>query len=173
MHSQATMTDHDARRTSVRRRRNADPLLSDESTMELIIKARAGDRMAVEALLQRCLPDLKRWAHGKLPVAARGAIDTGDLVQDAARVALRRLHVFEPRHVGAMQAYLRQSVINRIRDEGPAHHTASSRRGTSRRASRGCHVSPGGRSPDGVVRTLSAGSRLAEAARSRDGGCAG
>ena len=30
---------------------------------------------------------------------------------------LRRLDVFEPRHVGAMQAYLRQSVINRIRDE--------------------------------------------------------
>ena len=31
--------------------------------------------------------------------------------------ALQRLDVFEPRHVGAMQAYLRQSVINRIRDE--------------------------------------------------------
>jgi RNA polymerase sigma factor (sigma-70 family) len=30
---------------------------------------------------------------------------------------LRRLDTFEPRHVGAMQAYLRQSVINRIRDE--------------------------------------------------------
>ena len=118
MHSQATMTDHAARRTPVRQvDGNLDPLLSDESTMELIIKARAGDRMAVEALLQRCLPDLKRWAHGKLPVAARGSIDTGDLVQDAALHALQRLDVFEPRHVGAMQAYLRQSVINRIRDE--------------------------------------------------------
>ena len=31
--------------------------------------------------------------------------------------ALRRLEAFEPRHVGAMQAYLRMSVINRIRDE--------------------------------------------------------
>ena len=30
---------------------------------------------------------------------------------------LRNLDTFEPRHVGAMQAYLRQSVINRIRDE--------------------------------------------------------
>ena len=118
MHSQATMTDHAARQTPVRQvNGNLDPLLSDESTMELIIKAREGDRMAVEALLQRCLPDLKRWAHGKLPVAARGAIDTGDLVQDAALHTLQRLHVFEPRHVGAMQAYLRQSVINRIRDE--------------------------------------------------------
>lgn len=31
--------------------------------------------------------------------------------------AIARLDTFEPRHVGAMQAYLRQSVINRIRDE--------------------------------------------------------
>jgi RNA polymerase sigma-70 factor (ECF subfamily) len=96
---------------------NLDPLLSDEPTIELVVRARAGDRLAVEALLQRCLPQLKRWAHGKLPPAARGSLDTGDLVQEAALHALRRLDVFEPRHVGAMQAYLRQSVINRIRDE--------------------------------------------------------
>jgi RNA polymerase sigma-70 factor (ECF subfamily) len=94
-----------------------DPLLSDEPTMELVVRARAGDRTAVEALLQRCLPDLKRWAHGRLPAFARGTLDTGDLVQEAALHAIRRLDVFEPRHVGAMQAYLRQSVINRIRDE--------------------------------------------------------
>jgi RNA polymerase sigma-70 factor (ECF subfamily) len=96
---------------------NHDPLLSDEPTIELVIRARAGDRLAVEALLQRCLPALKRWAHGRLPAAARGSLDTGDLVQEAALHALRRLDVFEPRHVGAMQAYLRQSVVNRIRDE--------------------------------------------------------
>ena len=94
-----------------------DPLLSDEPTIELVIRARAGDRLAVEALLQRCLPGLKRWAHGRLPAAARGPLDTADLVQEAALHALARLDVFEPRHVGAMQAYLRQSVINRIRDE--------------------------------------------------------
>jgi RNA polymerase sigma factor (sigma-70 family) len=94
-----------------------DALLSDETTMELVVRAREGDRMAVEALLQRCLPSLTRWAHGRLPASARGALDTGDLVQEAALHALRRLDVFEPRHVGAMQAYLRLSVINRIRDE--------------------------------------------------------
>jgi RNA polymerase sigma-70 factor (ECF subfamily) len=99
------------------RRDHLDPLLSDEPTIELVIRAREGDRMAVEALLQRCLPSLKRWAHGRLPAAARGSLDTGDLVQEAALHALQRLDVFEPRHVGAMQAYLRQSVINRIRDE--------------------------------------------------------
>ena len=94
-----------------------DALLSDEPTIELVVKARGGDRLAVEALLQRCLPSLKRWAHGRLPASARGSLDTGDLVQDAALHVLARLDVFEPRHVGAMQAYLRKSVINRIRDE--------------------------------------------------------
>jgi RNA polymerase sigma factor (sigma-70 family) len=92
-------------------------LLSDQPTVELIIRAREGDSAAIEAILQRCLPSLKRWAHGRLPAAARGHLDTGDLVQDAAMNAIARLDTFEPRHVGAMQAYLRQSVINRIRDE--------------------------------------------------------
>jgi len=92
-------------------------LLSDEPTIELIARARTGDAVAAEALLQRCLPPLKRWAHGRLPSAARGSLDTDDIVQSAALHLLKRLDRFEPRHVGAMQAYLRQSVINRIRDE--------------------------------------------------------
>jgi RNA polymerase sigma-70 factor (ECF subfamily) len=92
-------------------------LISDEPTIELVVRARGGDRMAVEALLERCLPSLRRWAHGRLPPAARGSLDTGDLVQETVLHVLRRLDKFEPRHVGAMQAYLRMSVINRIRDE--------------------------------------------------------
>ena len=94
-----------------------DALLSDEPTIELVVRAREGDRIAVEALLQRSIPGLKRFAHGRLPAAARGSLDTGDLVQETVLHVLRRLDTFEPRHVGAMQAYLRQSVINRIRDE--------------------------------------------------------
>ena len=85
--------------------------------MELVVRAQSGDRQAAEALLQRSVPQLKRWAHGKLPAAARGALDTGDLVQETVLHVLRRLDTFQPRHVGAMQAYLRQSVLNRIRDE--------------------------------------------------------
>ena len=92
-------------------------LLSDEPTIELVVRAREGDRLAVEALLQRSIPQLKRWAHGRLPSAARNHLDTGDLVQEAVLHVLRRLDTFQPRHVGAMQAYLRTAVINRIRDE--------------------------------------------------------
>lgn len=116
--NQAIMSERPPRKTPTEPAPYAgDALLTDEPTLELVVKAQAGDRLAVEALLQRSLPGLKRWAHGRLPIAARGSLDTGDLVQDAAMHALRRLDAFEPRHVGAMQAYLRQSVINRIRDE--------------------------------------------------------
>jgi RNA polymerase sigma-70 factor (ECF subfamily) len=99
------------------RRDDRPVLLSDEPTIELVIRAQDGDRGAVEALLQRSLPHLRRWAHGKLPAAARGKLDTGDLVQETVLHLLRRLDTFEPRHVGAMQGYLRQSVMNLIRDE--------------------------------------------------------
>src|SRR5262245_32312430 len=92
-------------------------LLSDEPTMELVVRARKGDRMATEALLERCLPQLQRWAHGRLPAVARGSLDTNDLVQDAALNLVRRLQPLEPRHVGAMQEYVRQSLINWIRDK--------------------------------------------------------
>jgi RNA polymerase sigma factor (sigma-70 family) len=92
-------------------------LLSDEPTIELVIQAKAGSRVAVEALLERCLPQLQRWAHGRMPAVARGSLDTSDLVNDAAMHLLQRIDLFRPQHVGALQAYLRQSIVNRIRDE--------------------------------------------------------
>ena len=91
--------------------------LSDEPTMELLLKAQAGDVGAVEAILERSLPRLRRWAHGRLPAVARGHLDTNDVIQDAVFQVLRRIDVFEPRHVNAMQAFLRRTVTNRICDE--------------------------------------------------------
>ena len=52
-----------------------------------------------------------------MPAAARNTLDTGDLVQETVLHVLRKLDTFMPLHVGAMQAYLRRSVLNRIRDE--------------------------------------------------------
>jgi RNA polymerase sigma-70 factor (ECF subfamily) len=116
--SHNTVSDtSDKKSESAAESEGSDALLSDEPTIELVVKAREGDRDAVEALLQRSIPSLRRFAHGRLPAAARGSLDTGDLVQETVLHVLRRLDTFEPRHVGAMQAYLRQSVINRIRDE--------------------------------------------------------
>ena len=88
-----------------------------ETTVELLARVRKGDRDALDRLIARCLPALRRWARGRLPSAARGVLDTQDLVQDTILSSLRHLDHFESRHEGALQAYLRQAVLNRIRDE--------------------------------------------------------
>jgi RNA polymerase sigma-70 factor (ECF subfamily) len=43
--------------------------------------------------------------------------DTQDIVQDAILSTLHHLGTFESRHPGALQKYLRQAVVNRVRDE--------------------------------------------------------
>ena len=90
--------------------------LSPETTIELLELAKGGDPQALDRLLERCVPALRRWAHGRLPASARGMNDTADVVQDTIISAMRRLEAFESRHQGALQAYLRQAVMNRIRD---------------------------------------------------------
>ena len=65
----------------------------------------------------RHLTPLKRWARGRLPHWARDAEDTDDLVQDALLQTFKRLDAVEIRGPGALQAYLRQAVLNHIRNE--------------------------------------------------------
>jgi RNA polymerase sigma factor (sigma-70 family) len=91
--------------------------LHDRPTIDLLELARAGNRDALSTLIERCLPALTRWAHGRLPGSTRDAMETTDLVQEVILRSLHHLDRFEARHVGALQAYLRQAVINRIRDE--------------------------------------------------------
>ena len=88
-----------------------------ESTFELIERARKGDQDALERLFARHLRPLQRWASGRLPKWARDLADTDDLVQDTLLQTFKRIEDFEPRRVGALQAYLRQAVLNRLRDE--------------------------------------------------------
>jgi RNA polymerase sigma-70 factor (ECF subfamily) len=88
-----------------------------ESTFHLIHRARSGDHEALEQLFNRFLKPLQRWATGRLPRWARDLADTDDLVQDTLIKTFRNIDGFEPRRVGALQAYLRQAVLNRLRDE--------------------------------------------------------
>jgi RNA polymerase sigma factor (sigma-70 family) len=88
-----------------------------ESTLTLLTRARAGDPHALSDLFARYVPDLRRWARGRLPPGARDLADTHDLVQDALLQTFRRIDGFDCRGEGALQAYLRQAVMNRIRDE--------------------------------------------------------
>lgn len=86
------------------------------TSLELLRRARGGDGSAVDALFARHLPSLHRWAHGRLPGWARQLGDTADIVQDSVLSVFGRLDAFEPRREGAFRAYLRQAVLNRIRD---------------------------------------------------------
>ena len=67
-----------------------------ESTLTLIMRARSGDSAARESLARRYLVALRRFAHGRLPSAARGVLDTDDLVQVAVTRTLSRIETFEP-----------------------------------------------------------------------------
>jgi RNA polymerase sigma-70 factor (ECF subfamily) len=86
-------------------------------TVELLARVRGGDSHAVETIVERSLPPLRRWARGRLPQWARSLADTQDLVQDAVVKALPSLKTFDARHPGALQSYLRVAVQNRIYDE--------------------------------------------------------
>jgi len=99
------------------------PGTSDEldSTVQLISRARNGDQAAIDCLFARHLKPLQRWATGRLPRWARDLADTDDLVQDTLLRTFKRLDIFEARRVGGLQAYLRQAVLNRLRDELRRH----------------------------------------------------
>lgn len=87
-----------------------------ESSLDLLIRARRGEGAALNDLLARYLPRMRRWATGRLPKTARGLLDTQDVIQETLVTALRHLDTFEVRGEGSLQAYLRQALANRITD---------------------------------------------------------
>jgi RNA polymerase sigma factor (sigma-70 family) len=95
----------------------ADGQLPADATIRLLERARKGDLDALNDLFARHIPALRRWASGRLPRWARDLADTHDLVQETVLQAFKRVEAFEPRGDGALQAYLRQAVMNRIRSE--------------------------------------------------------
>jgi RNA polymerase sigma-70 factor (ECF subfamily) len=88
-----------------------------ESTASLLIRVREGHAPAREELMGRYVAMLGRWAHGRVPRAARDLVDTDDLVQSTLIRALSHLDTFESRGEGAFLGYLRQVLLNQIRDE--------------------------------------------------------
>lgn len=90
---------------------------SATSSIALLEQVRGGNPQALNRLLQRYLPRLSRWASGRLPRWARDVSDTDDLVQDTLARSLSNLSRFRPHGEGALQAYLRRAIVNRIKDE--------------------------------------------------------
>jgi RNA polymerase sigma-70 factor (ECF subfamily) len=88
-----------------------------ESSFALLLRAKTGDVDATNRLFARYLPRVRRWAHGRLPASSRSLVNTDDLAQDVLLRAIASLDRFEPRHEGAFQGFLRQIILNRVRDE--------------------------------------------------------
>ncbi len=93
------------------------PEIPDTPSLELLQRAQAGDPTALDQLCARYLAPLRRWAHSRLPARARDLLATDDLVQETLLRTLKHIDGFEPRRPGALQAYLRQAIANRVRDE--------------------------------------------------------
>lgn len=82
----------------------------------LLEKAQAGDRRALNAFFARELPSLRRWAQQRVPPWLHRRADPDDIVQVAAIKTLRRLcHLDSQR--ATVRPYMRQAVLNLIRDE--------------------------------------------------------
>ncbi len=122
-----------------------------DTTAELWAKMKASDRSAENEIVGRNLPELRRWARGRLPAALRDRNDTEDIVQDTLLRALRRLPELEVTHRGAFQGYLRKSLRHRVVDE-----VRRSKRRPTRATSAG---DPADRGPD--PHQIIAGSELA------------
>jgi RNA polymerase sigma-70 factor (ECF subfamily) len=74
--------------------------------------------------MRRYEPLLRRYAHGRLPRAARGLRETQDLVQTTILRALAHVRTFKAEGAGAFHAYLRTILRNRVRRSlarAPAH----------------------------------------------------
>ncbi len=87
------------------------------ATMELVERARGGDQTAWDILVTRYRAPLKRFARTRLSRQPHRLADTDDVVQDVTVNVFRRLHRIELRFPGALLAYLRRSVSNRVADE--------------------------------------------------------
>lgn len=87
------------------------------SSFELIAQAKLGDRAALNALCERYLPLLHRWARGRLPSDARRLLETDDIVHDTVIGTVENLSSFEYAREGALLAYMRTALHNRVRRE--------------------------------------------------------
>ena len=100
---------------AARTTRRSAPLPLD-ATFDLVARVRTGDQDAWATLINRFLRPLKQLGHNRLRGQARGMTDTDDVVQDALINTVKRLDRVDCRNRGALSAYLRRAVLNRIVD---------------------------------------------------------
>lgn len=91
--------------------------MDPDSSFGLVQRAKAGDAAALDRLILRYLPRLRRWTRRRLPIWARDLAETEDLVQETLINAVRNLPRFEMRDELSLRSYMKRAARNRVRDE--------------------------------------------------------
>jgi RNA polymerase sigma-70 factor, ECF subfamily len=96
---------------------SSSDLPSHQASMELLERARGGDRVALEDLIERYQDRLQRIVRIRLRGSMlRRHMDSMDLVQDTFQAALPRIADLHPRNPAGLLHWLTVIAMNRIRD---------------------------------------------------------
>jgi len=98
-----------------------------EPTQELLVGARAGDRAAVNGLLERHREALRRLVDMRMDRALQRRVDASDVVQDVMIEAHRRLKDYLANPTMPFHLWLRHMARDRIIDLHRRHRVAAKR----------------------------------------------
>ena len=101
-----------------------------EENQQLVMRASAGDREAVESLLNRNLPALRAWVRLRCGPMLRARESASDIVQSACREVLRDIHRFRWNGEAGFRAWLYQATARKIADR--AEHWQAQKRDAAR-----------------------------------------
>ena len=122
---------------------------------ELLAKATAGDRVALQQLLLGHYESLTNHITAKIPAQFQGAISAEDVIQQTFLQVMHRIGQFTPRTDYSFYAWLKTIAENRLTDT--MRHLACEKRADGRRPSRRGAL-PDETSVTDLVEMLSAGS---------------
>jgi RNA polymerase sigma-70 factor (ECF subfamily) len=95
--------------------------IDDNVSMELIARAKAGDRSALDALVTRYQDRILRVVRIRLGAKLRTVLESADIVQDVFRIAIEEIGGFEVRSPGSILPWLSKIIEHRIQNQHAFH----------------------------------------------------
>ncbi|NRD53379.1 sigma-70 family RNA polymerase sigma factor [Corallococcus exiguus] len=86
--------------------------LTEASIEELIHRARTGEPKALEVLLKRCQPALRKWSTARVGDGLPGGARVSDVVQESALRAFEKFSTFRGQSEGEWMTWLRRVVAS-------------------------------------------------------------
>lgn len=91
----------------------SQPTWSELSVEELLVRARAEEKGALEELLRRSQPKLATWASQHVPAEAPGGNHPSDIAQVSALRAFEKFSTFKGNSEGELWAWLKRVLLSR------------------------------------------------------------